>query len=62
MRLLLAGILTLIPLVAHAKSLDDPGDSDLALPAITNLSGCDGSSSLFVDLGLSCNCWLERYV
>ena len=56
MRLLLAGLLTLTPLVAHATSLDDAGDSDLAFPAITSLSGCDGSNSLFVDLGLSSNC------
>ncbi len=62
MRLLLAGILTFIPLVAHETCLDDAGDSDLAFPAITSLSGCDGSNFLFVDLGLSCNCWLERYV
>jgi hypothetical protein len=52
MRLLLVGILTFIPLVAQAKSLGDPGDSDVASLAITSPSPSDASDSLPDEGGL----------
>ena len=56
MGFLLAGILTFIPLVVQAKSLDDADDSDVAFSAITSLSARDGSdNSLFGNVGLSRN-------
>ena len=55
MRLLLLGTLTFIPLVAQAKSLDDPGDSDSGSSALAHLPASDGSDSLSNEVGLSRN-------
>lgn len=52
MRLLLAGILIFIPLIAQAKSLDDEGGSDHDSSALDNRPGVDGSDSLSDTLGL----------
>ncbi len=46
MGFLLAGILTFIPFVAQAKSLDDPGYSDIGSSAVANLPAGDASDSL----------------
>ena len=60
MRLLLVGILTFIPWVAQAKSLDDAGDSDFAFPAVTSFSASDDSDPLFNVVGRFRNCRLAR--